>query len=41
MKQLIKRGEKHINIADIINQKGDIYYLNLMKKLHRTDNNGM
>lgn len=33
MKQLIKRDEKHINIVDIINQKGDIYYLNLMKRM--------
>ena len=34
MKQkLIPRGEKQINIVDIINQKGDIYYLNLMKKM--------
>ena len=33
MRQLIKRDEKHINIVDIINQKGDIYYLNLMKKM--------
>lgn len=32
MKQLIKRGEKPINIVDIINQKEDITYLNLMKK---------
>jgi hypothetical protein len=33
MKQLIKRGEKPINIVEIINQKGDIYYLNLMKRI--------
>ena len=33
MKQQIRRGEKHINIVDIINQKEDIYYLNLMKRM--------
>ena len=33
MRQLIKRDEKHINIVDIINQKGDITYLNLMKRM--------
>ena len=32
MKQLIKRGEKHINIVDIINQKGDLQFFSMIYK---------